>query len=90
MSRNDFTETLTKLLSSFPNAISSPVIQWQRDRHTVELAKLQMQHNHEERMAVLEIIKESIEQGHLIADDRLMLTLLLNQEQRASLPFLLE
>lgn len=90
MSRNDFTETFTNLLGSVPNAISSPVIQWHRDNHTAELTKLQMQHNHEERMAILEIIKESIEQGHIIADDRLVLTLLLNQEQRTSYPLLLE
>lgn len=90
MYRNDFTETLTNLLGSLPNAIFSPVIQWERDKHTAELAELQMQHNHEERMAVLEIIKESIEQGHIIADDRFILTLLLNQDQRTSPTFLIE
>lgn len=90
MSRNDFTETLTNLFGSLPNAIFGPAIQWKRDTLSVELAELQMQHNHEERMEVLKIINEGIKQGHIIADDRLILTLLLNQDQRASPAFLVE
>lgn len=90
MNRNAFTEAVTSLISAVPSGLVEPFAAVRRDAYTAEMAKLQMQQKHEERMAVLKIVEKGVEQGKIEVDSRFVLALLLNQEQQNPVQFLLE